>query len=129
MANRAGRSAPSPQNPTSASISARATLFWGEHRGGAQALPRRAAPGALPRLQKCDQSVLQLAGDLDVTQGLRRIDGAAVGVDERDARRAAFDVPLEQLAGLAGEGTFQIVAEELGDLLAVDGGGLLRHGS
>jgi len=67
-----------------------------------------------------EQPVLQLGGNLDVAELPGGVDRAAVGVDERDARGTALDVPLEELTRLAGEGPLEVIAQELGDLPALE---------
>src|SRR5438128_7929734 len=60
--------------------------------------------------------------DVDLFELGRRIDRAAVGVDERHAGPAAFDVPLEQLTRRLRQATVEIVTEEVGDLPTLDRG-------
>ena len=45
------------------------------------------------------------------------VDGAAVGVQERDARAAPLDVPLQQFARGFGEASVEIVTQEVGNQL------------
>jgi len=76
--------------------------------------------GGLLVSQNGQQSLLQLGGDLDLSELGRRAHGAAVRVDEGDAGGAALDVPLEELSRRFGKAPVEIVTEEVGDLPTFD---------
>ena len=61
---------------------------------------RERLPGRLATTKDAEEALLQLGRDRGFAEGLRDVDGAAIRVHERDARRAALDVPLDQLARL-----------------------------
>jgi thiol-disulfide isomerase/thioredoxin len=82
--------------------------------------------GGLASTEHGEETLLQLGRDRGFAKLLRGVDGAAVGVDERDARRTALDVPLDQLVRLGGESAGEVVAEQLGDLTAFHPGSVHR---
>ena len=61
---------------------------------------RRRLPSRLATTKDAEEALLQLGRDRGFAEALRDVDGAAIRVHERDARRAALDVPLDQLARL-----------------------------
>jgi thiol-disulfide isomerase/thioredoxin len=74
----------------------------------------RAERGSLPgglAAKDGEEALLQLGRDRRVAELLRGIDGPAIRVDERHARRAALDVPLDQLARLRWKRAGDVVAE------------------
>jgi thiol-disulfide isomerase/thioredoxin len=79
---------------------------------------RRRLPGRLAATKDAQESLLQLGRDRGFAEGLRDVDGATIRVHERDARRTALDVPLDELARLGRKRSRDVVAEQLGDLAA-----------
>jgi len=74
----------------------------------------------LPLSEDLQQARAELGGNLHVREPARRANGVSVGVDERDAGRAAVDVEIDQFAETIREGAVQVVAEQLGDLTTLD---------
>jgi hypothetical protein len=81
--------------------------------------------GSLSRVasaENFEEALLELGRDRDVREGAGGADGAAVGVHEGHAGLAAFDVEVDELAEVRGEAAVDVVAEELGDLPALQFG-------
>jgi len=77
-----------------------------------------------------EQPLLELGRNLRLAESRGSVDGAPVGVHERDAGGTPFDVPLKQLPGSFRQGAVEVVAEQISDLPALDGArlGRVRHG-
>jgi len=73
------------------------------------------------------ETLLQLPGYLDFLQLGGSVDGAAVRIDEGDARTASLDMPLQQFARRLGETPVEIVTEEVGDLPTLDASRAWRY--
>src|SRR5262249_15001835 len=71
-------------------------------------------------LQKSDELVAKLGRKCGLPQALRGIHCPTVGVQERHAGRAAFDVPFEQFGLLTRQCAFDVVSEQVHTLLTSD---------
>src|SRR3989442_1381696 len=103
----------------------------GDRRGARGARAAAARLGArlvrvAGRLHERDETFLQFDGDRGIGQAAGHGDRLTVRIDEGHTGLTPVDVPLEQLAQMVGEGSVEVITEQLGDLPALDLGRAAR---